>query len=331
VPRRPIIAAIATLLTAVVLSGCGASQADDSKSGGPWSYVSGNGKTVKLATTPKRIIANGASAAALMAYGINPVGIYADGPIKDDANLKNLDLSGITILSQTWGKIDVERAATLKPDLIVGDWWPAEKAYSGLEKGVEPESKKLADLAPVVGPAQGDSIVDLIKGYETLAKSLGADVDTGAAASAKAHFDKARDGFKKAVAAKKGLTVLAISPYEDTYAVAVPKYAPELLDFQRWGLDVIDPTKPDKGFPYWQSLSWEKADTYQPDLLLFDDRNYPKNYQDLTKQPIAESIKAFGAGAYTEWPAYWLHTYSDYAKQLTTLAAAITKANPDLT
>ena len=28
------------------------------------------------------------------------------------------------------------------------------------------------------------------------------------------------------------------------------------------------------------------------------------------------SIKAYAAGAYTTWPAYWLHTYTDYAEQL---------------
>ena len=50
---------------------------------------------------------------------------------------------------------------------------------------------------------------------------------------------------------------------------------------------MIDPAKPDPAFPYWQTLSFEKADTYQPDLLLFDDRNYPGNLETLEEQPIA--------------------------------------------
>ena len=79
---------------------------------------------------------------------------------------------------------------------------------------------------------------------------------------------------------------------------------------------MIDPEKPDPDFPYWQSLSFENADHYQPDLLLFDDRNYPGNLDTLEAQPIAKSIKAFAADAYTTWPAYWLHTYTDYAQQL---------------
>jgi iron complex transport system substrate-binding protein len=31
-----------------------------------------------------------------------------------------------------------------------------------------------------------------------------------------------------------------------------------------------------------------------------------------------------------QWPAYWLHTYSDYAKELAELTAAIQKADPSL-
>ena len=93
---------------------------------------------------------------------------------------------------------------------------------------------------------------------------------------------------------------------------------------------MIDPATPDPAFPYWQTLSFEKADTYQPDLLLFDDRNYPGNLETLEKQPIASSIKAFAAGAYTTWPAYWLHTYADYAEQLTQLTEAIDAADPEI-
>ncbi len=112
--------------------------------------------------------------------------------------------------------------------------------------------------------------------------------------------------------------------------MAVPEFAPELLDLRAWGLDVIVPTTPDPEFPYWQTLSFEQADTYQPDLLLFDDRNYPGNLETLESQPIAPSIKAYAAGAHTTWPAYWLHTYTDYAEQLTRLTEAVSAADPGI-
>jgi iron complex transport system substrate-binding protein len=326
--RFCVLGAAAVMLS---VSGCGgAGSSGDDAASGPWSFTDGSGKTVTLDERPTRIIAHAYAAAALLEFGIKPLAVYADGPIKDDVGLQNVDLAGIEILGQEWGKIDVEKAAALDPDLIVADYWPVEKSYSGMEDGVEEKSKKIAELAPVVGPAQGDSIVDLIEGYEKLAGTLGADVDGGAAAAARDDFQEARDAFREAAEAKQGLTALAISPWDDNYAVAVPTYAPELLDLQTWGLNVIDPAKPDPAFPYWQTLSFEKADTYQPDLLLFDDRNYPGNYETLEKQPIAKSIKAFAAGAYTEWPAYWLHTYGDYAEQLRQLTKAIEAADPEV-
>jgi iron complex transport system substrate-binding protein len=321
----------AVVLVAVALAACGS----DSDNGGepaatgPWTYTDGAGKTVTLDERPTRIIAHAYSAAALMEYGITPIAIYADGPIAKDVGLQSTDLSGIEVLGEEWGKIDVEKAAELQPDLIVGDWWPVEKAYSGIEGGVEERSKKIAELAPMVGPSQGDSILGLIEGYRDLAAALGADVESGPGAEAKARFEAAREAFTAAAEAKPGLTALAISPWDDNYAIAVPEHAPELLDFQRWGLDVVNPAKPDPDFPYWQTLSFERADTYQPDLLLFDDRNYPGNLDVLKAQPIAKSIAAYAAGAYTTWPAYWLHTYGDYATQLERLTKVIQEADPD--
>jgi iron complex transport system substrate-binding protein len=319
------------LITSLLLAGCAASPAasssgDDASSG--WSYESGNGETVELDVRPTRIIAHAYAAKVLMSFGITPVGIYADGPISEDVGLEGADFSGVAVLGEEWGKIDVEQAATLAPDLIVGDWWPTEDAYSGFEGGVEEASKKLADLAPVVGPSQGDSIVDMIEGYATLAASLGA--DTATIEAQRDEFEDAVADFEAATAAKPDLTVLAISPWDGNYAIAVPEHAPELLDLQRWGLQVIDPETPDPDFPYWQTLSMEEADTYQPDLLLFDDRNYPGNRDELAAAPTADSIAAWEAGAVSTWPAYWLHTYPDFTAQLERLTTVVEGADEDL-
>ncbi|GAA5043962.1 ABC transporter substrate-binding protein [Thermocatellispora tengchongensis] len=322
-----------------MLAGCGsastsgtAQTAASAAPSGPWSFTDGSGKTVKADKTPTRIIAHAGEAAALMSFGIKPVGIYADESVTTDLNLKDLDLTGIEILGQEWGKIDVEKAAALRPDLIVGDWWPAEKAHSGFEEGVDEKSKKLAELAPVVGVAQGKSIVDLAEGYESLAKSLGADVAAPAIAANKKRFEDAVAAFKTAVAAKPGLTVAAMSPADDKLYVANPEYAPELLDLQSWGLKVINPDTPDPGFPYWENLSWENADKYQPDLILWDGRNYKptSNAEWGEKQPTWFKIKAAKAGAVAAWPAYWLHTYGDFATELEKLTEAIKTADPDI-
>ena len=330
--QRPTLRLGAGLLAAgLMLSACG-SDIDEDDNGtasdpgvsvpeGPWEFTDGSGEVVRLDETPTRIIAHAGEAAALMSYGITPVGIYADESVETDPNLQGLDLSGIEILGEEWGSIDVAQASTLDPDLIVADWWPAEKAHSGLEEGVKASSKKLADLAPVVGASQGDSVLELAEGYEALAESLGADVEDPELSADKTRFEEARDAFQEVVEAKPGLTALAISPTDDLLYVANPEHAPELLDFQRWGLDVIAPDSPDPGFPYWENLSWENADKYQPDVLLLDSRTFEDSLATGREQPTWDTIKAAEAGQVISWPAFWLHTYGHYADALERLTA----------
>ena len=330
---------LAALVSAVALplSACGSADndAEDTTNGtpkGPWSFTDGSGKVVELDETPTRIIAHAGEARALMSFGIKPVGIYADESVKTDPNLRDLDLSGIEILGEEWGKIDVEKAAVLRPDLIVADWWPAEKSYSGMEEGVEAKSKKIKELAPVVGISQGESILELAEGYEDLAESLGADVDDPEIAEDKLRFEEARAEFEEVAKSRPDLTVFAMSPYEDKVYVANPEFAPELLDFIEWGLKVQAPAEPDPEFPYWQTLSMENADTYQPDLILWDDRANRDDVAEINaefgkKQPTWFTVRAAKQGAVVSWPAFWLHTYADYATELEELTASAQAAD----
>jgi iron complex transport system substrate-binding protein len=322
---------LASVATALFLAGCGSSDSSsDDAADQKWSYTSGDGKTYSADEVPQRIIAQGDSAAALMAFGIKPIAIYSDTPIEESKSLRDLDLSGIEILGETWGQIDAETAAGLNPDLIVATYWPLEKSYSGFEEGVEDGSKKVAKLATVVGPEQGDSVQTKLEGFEQLAQSLGADTDDTKIAADKQAFEAAVDRFKTTVAAKKGLTALAVSPSEDMLYVAAPAEASELNDFTSWGLDIMVPDSPDPDFAYWENLSWENADKYQPDVLMMDDRTAdPSKVTDA--QPTWKNIKAAEAGALVDWPAFWIHTYADYAEQLDALSDAIEKIDPDLT
>jgi iron complex transport system substrate-binding protein len=101
------------------------------------------------------------------------VGIYADSPVADDLGLNHLDLEGIEIVGEEWGVINAERVAALRPDLIVAEWWPLENAYSGFEEGSGTDKSALLKIAPVLGVAQGPSILKMIEDYEALAASWG--------------------------------------------------------------------------------------------------------------------------------------------------------------
>src|SRR5688500_15934830 len=104
---------LAVTALSVALAGCGDSSGDSpgaaATSSGPWSFTDGSGKVITAEKPPTRIIAHAGEAAALMSFGIKPVGIYADESVKTDPNLKSLDLTGIEILGEEWGKINVEK------------------------------------------------------------------------------------------------------------------------------------------------------------------------------------------------------------------------------
>ncbi|QYO78229.1 ABC transporter substrate-binding protein [Devosia salina] len=289
-----------------------------------WSYVGGDGKTVTLDAVPVRILASQDAAAGLIPLGIRPVGIYADSAVADAKALQGLDLTGIEIIGQAWGEVDIEKAAALQPDLIVAEFWPMETTWSGGNDVVA----ALSPLAPITGPEQGASILTLIEDYETLAASLGADLTAPAIAAEKSRFGASLANFKSALAARPGLTALAVWAGTDALYVASTQGASELMDFAGWGLNLIDPeVADDRG--YWETLSWENADKYQPDLILVDNRS-AATMETAKAQPTWTLMKAAAAGQVTDWPAFWLRNYAAYATALDGLAAAITAADPDL-
>ena len=294
-----------------------------------WSHTGGDGRTVSVDHVPTRIIAHANAAAGLIPLGIRPVGIYVDSPVAEDKSLAGLDLTGIEIIGEAWGEIDVEKAAALKPDLIIAEWWPLEKAWSGLEESASDASKPIVQLAPITGVEQGPSIVEMIEDYEALAASLGADLSGPAVAADKAAFTTALGAFKTAVAAKPNLTVLPVWAGTDALYVAATAGSAELSDFASWGLRLItSEIADDRG--YWETLSWENADKYQPDLIIVDNRS-ASTMETAKAQPMWTSIKAAAAGQVTDWPAFWLRNYRAYAAELDKLTAAVNAADENLT
>jgi iron complex transport system substrate-binding protein len=294
-----------------------------------WTYTDGTGQTVTLDHIPNRIVMHANTAAGLIPLGIRPIAIYVDTPVAEDKSLQGLDLTGIEIVGEAWGQIDIEKVAALKPDLFLAEWWPLDKAFSGLESGAGSTNQQILKLAPITGPTQGDSIVKLIADYEVLAESLGADLTAPQLVADKAAFEASRDKFKAAIAAKPNLTALPVWAGTDALYVAATAGSSELMDFATWGLKLITPeVADDRG--YWETLSWEKADKYQPDLVLVDNRS-DATIETAKAQPMWTAMKAAAAGQVTDWPAFWLRNYKAYAGALDKLTAAIEAADENLT
>lgn len=290
-----------------------------------WSYTDGSGKTTTLPETPTRIVAHTGAAAALIALGIRPVGIFLDSPLAEEKALEGVDLTGIEILGSSFETLSAENVLAVSPDLIVAEWWPLEDAYSG---AADPQygGDRLAAIAPVVGPAQGNSILKLIEDYSLLAQSLGADLDAPLIAEQKAAFETALTRFKSAVAAKPDLQVMAAAPTPDNLYVAVPAGAAELSDFVSWGMNLVNPEVPDES-GYWDVLSWENTEKYKPDLMLLDDRYGTTSLDAIAGQPLAQRMAAIKSGQVARWPAYWIRSYSSYANELNALSDAVDAAD----
>jgi iron complex transport system substrate-binding protein len=287
-----------------------------------WTYTGGDGVTVTLDEMPVRIIASQDAAAGLIPLGIRPVGIYVDSAVADAKALQGLDLTGIEIIGEAWEQVDIEKAAALEPDLVIAEYWPLDKLWSGGD-GVY---KQLVQLAPITGPIQGTSIITLIEDYEKLAASLGADLSAPQVAADKAAFETSLEKFKAAVAAKPDLNVLPVWAGTDALYVAATAGSAELMDFASWGLKLLSPEVPDdRG--YWETLSWENADKYQPDLIIVDNRE-AGTIATAKAQPTWTLMRAAAADQVTDWPAFWLRNYAAYASALDKLTVAIDAADP---
>lgn len=286
-----------------------------------WSFTDGAGVTITLDTPPERIVVFSASAAGLMQFGIQPVGVFVDSTVPE-VSFSEFDLGGIEVIRTAWNELQPESLLALEPDLIITEYWPHSQGYSGGED-MGPNGR-FAQVAPVLGVENGDSIVGLIENYAELAEALGADLsDPEIAANLKA-FETARDALTAAAAAKPGLKVMAGRDGGENLMIAVPAGAGELLDFMRWGVDIVDPEAEEGS--YWAFLSWENANTYPADIFIIDDRFGDITRDAVLAQPLARLLPAVAAGQVGDWPAWWIRTYTSYTDQLEKLTALIERS-----
>lgn len=283
-----------------------------------WEFTDGAGRTITLDNPPERIVAFSSSAAGLLQFGIKPIAIFADGT-GSEQSLAGFDLAGIPYIETAYNELQPEALLVLDPDLIVTEFFPLSKDYSGGDE-MKPEGR-FGSVAPIVGVEQSDSVVTIIENYGALAQALGADLDADAISKQRLAFETARDRLQAAAAAKPGLRIAAAYPTADNLLLAVPAGAAELQDFISWGVDIPVPSV--QSDDYWGYLSWESASTYPTDIVIVDDRSGPDMRENFLANPAAQLMPAVIAGQVGDWPAWWIRTYASYAEQLDKLTALI--------
>lgn len=290
-------------------------------SGKRWTFTDDLGKTVTLDHTPTRIAGMNDEIVPLIHYGLKPVASWGYAAIKKDARFDGLDTSGITQVGSVAGEIDVEKLAAARPDVIVSEVFPTDE--KGTIDKTQPnygfkdlaQQKQIEAIAPVITIVIGGDGADVVDHTTKLAVALGADSAT--VAKAKATYDTASTGLKKAAAANP-VTVTALYADADGVNVAREQDDPALHLYADLGVKFFAP-KP-KGF-YWSDYSWENAGQVGGDVWLLEQDGYTS--AQLKRQLTIKDDPALAAGQVHPWTSASLD-YVSQAQYMDQLAAWIT-------
>lgn len=323
--RLGTVLAAASLL---VLTACGSSGSDDEGSG-PWTYKDDLGTSISLDSAPQRLIVQSSMAAALTDLGLGDRIVGTFGPLKNadgepDSQVAGLDIGKATDVTGggEYGTLDLEKAASLKPDLVVtsayleSDLWYVNDATA----------KKLEQLAPIlVVSFDGKTLPEMLDSTERAAKALGADLDADPVQKAHDDFTDAADRVEQAGKDLATRKILVGSPAKDVFYVSNPQVSPDLKYWRdQLKLPIIVPAKPDEG-GYFQTLSWEKADLYPADVMLYDDRVGKAGLAILDEQPVFQTLQAAKDKAYIPWTSVAPPSYRAYADIMNRLATELEK------
>lgn len=323
--RLGTVLAAASLL---VVAACGSSAPDD-EGAGPWTYKDDLDTSISLDSEPQRLIVQSSVAAALTDLGLGDRIVGTFGPLENadgepDSQVAGLDIGKATDVTGggEYGSIDLEKAASLKPDLVVtsaylkSDLWYVNDATA----------KKLEQLAPIlVVSFDGKTLPEMLDSTERAAKALGADVDSDTVLRAHDDFTAAADRVEQAGKDLGTKKILVGSPAQDVFYVSNPQVSPDLMYWRdELGLPIVVPTKPDEG-GYFQTLSWEKADLYPGDVLLYDDRVGKAGLAILADQPVFQTLQAAKDKAYIPWTSVAPPSYRAYADIMNRLATELEK------
>lgn len=318
----------AVSLTAVgALSACGSSQPHEAGNG--WSYTDDRGVAVTRPERPQQIVAQVSAGAALQDFGVKIAGTF--GPlVRDDGSVEpeagSLDPRQVTdVTGAGYGEVNLERLASLQPDVLVSGKY-AE--YPGLWHLVEDQEQKVKQIVPTLGVAQsGIALPAAIGKYEELARALGADVGSPKVEADRRAFDAAAGRLRDIGARMKsqGRTILPIGGTKEEFFVVVPARNPDLDYYvKELGLPITAPRNPDQASGgYYERLSWEKANAYPGDIMLWDARSASMTPEQMKQNPVFAATPAASAGRFVEWDAVAPMSYASYAKIMTKLADQI--------
>jgi iron complex transport system substrate-binding protein len=315
--------AVSSLPLALAACGGDDERASAGAPGGPWTFKDDRGVEVELPSRPERIVAHEYAAVALWDYGIRPVGIYGSVALDEQPLMKDFDLTGIESVGEVWGEVNLEALAAARPDLIVSTYWPSEKLVGGIKD--DKLERKMSAIAPIVGIHAQVPATTTIAHFEALAGRLGADLQAGELSAIRERFDDAVSAFRAAAERKRGLRVLAVATALDALYVAKTEDYSDLREYDSWGLNIVSGKSSD---PYWETLSWEHADKYPADLILYDGRAHAPGPEELAELPVWPRLPAVEAGQISPRHMEEAVSYRLFAGHIEELTAKVLASAP---
>jgi iron complex transport system substrate-binding protein len=304
----------------LVLGACGGEDGGEeiAASGGPWEFTDDRGKKAARDSRPTKVVAQLSAAASLWEFGIRPVGTFGDAKASDVLK-GTIDTGGMTWVGETWGDFNIEKLASLTPDVLIAPmqskgqlWYVPDEAVS-----------KIEPLCPSVGINQYEVPVDkVINRFAELAGSLGADLNAGPVTAAKAEFEAASAAVSAAAKAKPDLRVAFVSGTKENLYLGNARIFSDFGYLQNLGVNFIDVVVPESE-PHWEVLSWEQAGKYPIDVLLCDSRDPSYFTTDLAKYPIFAKLPAIQAKQVIAWNPETPSTWTAFAPVLRDLAAKL--------
>ncbi|MEV0387324.1 ABC transporter substrate-binding protein, partial [Nonomuraea sp. NPDC050643] len=274
----------------VVLPGSSPAQA-------AWTWTDDRGRNISAPHRPRRVVAQSGAAAALWDFGVRPLGVFGPHKLKDggrDPEVGEVDIAKVESIGNVWGEFNVEKYASLQPDLLVAGMYQKDTLWYVPEQSME----AVEAIAPSVGvQLSGRPLVEIIQKYGELAAALGADPKAAPVVEARSRFDAAGAALKTLAAARPDLKVMIVTGTPESLYVA---YLPDHPDIRYWGelgLNIVSPERPTESEGgFWEVLSWENADKYQADVILVDARSQSMKIDEMAGKPTWAKLPAVKAG-----------------------------------
>ena len=323
---------------AAVLAGCGGSPppaagtSPTPAASGAWSFTDDRGTTVSLPAQPQRLVAYDIAASALMNVGVQLVGLFGSCPAAKSPQLAGLDLSGVTILGEAYGALNLEALAAARPDLVVTIFDPR---LTGPVIGFPDAATqaRVEQIAPLLAIDSTKDLTVVIDRFEELGAALGVHRTAPDVTAAHQRFAAASARLRAATAAKPGLTALALSAGSAWgFGFARPDQNPTLRLFQQHGLQLVKPASPpgdiNKAYNsfFYEYASFELADVYPADLILYSNLPVALDLQALGAIPTWQRLPAVQAGQLVPWRTLDPFSYKLLGGDLDALATAVERA-----